>query len=74
VYILQNTNAPGEKAVATLKPIRIKVGITDNVSTEVLDGLKEGDGVVTGTKTPQTQTASMPGGPSPFGGGGMRRF
>ncbi len=30
------------------EPVLVKLGITDNISTQVLDGLKEGDTVITG--------------------------
>ncbi|MCX6898625.1 MAG: efflux RND transporter periplasmic adaptor subunit [Verrucomicrobia bacterium] len=51
------------------QPAQIKIGISDGVSTEVLEGLKEGDNVVT-AQVSQRGPASAP---SPFGGG-MRRF
>jgi HlyD family secretion protein len=43
VYVLS-----GEGKDATLKPVQVKVGITDGVFTEVISGLNEGDQVVTG--------------------------
>ncbi len=51
------------------QPVQIKVGISDGTSTEVAEGLKEGDQVVT-----SAVTAQAGGGPSanPFTGG--RRF
>ena len=33
---------------ASPEPVLVKLGITDNISTQVLDGLKEGDTVITG--------------------------
>jgi HlyD family secretion protein len=33
---------------AVPEPVLVKLGITDNISTQVLDGLKEGDTVITG--------------------------
>ena len=33
---------------ATPEPVLVKLGITDNISTQVLEGLKEGDTVITG--------------------------
>ena len=75
VYLLQA--APGAAATdkPSLKPVTIKAGITDGTNTEVLDGLKEGDVVVTGTSTSATAAAAEP--PRnpfmPFGGGGPRR-
>jgi HlyD family secretion protein len=49
--------------------VPIKTGISDGLSTEVLDGLNEGDRVVTGLLATQS-TASRT--TNPFGG--MRRF
>jgi HlyD family secretion protein len=51
-------------------PITIKTGISDGVTTEVLEGLKEGDRVVTGTTE---SGASATPASNPFGGG-PRRF
>ena len=47
----------------TLRPVQVKTGITDGVFTEVLDGLKEGDLLVTAVKSgmpvaSSTQTAN----------------
>ncbi len=57
----------------TLKPkaVQIKVGISDGITTEVTDGLTEGEKVVTGAITP---TTSATGGPANPFGGGFRRF
>ncbi len=54
---------------------KVKLGITDSIFTEVIEGLKEGDVVITGSNAAATTDAAggqRPGG-SPFGGG-MRRF
>jgi HlyD family secretion protein len=53
------------------KPAQIKTGISDGISTEVLEGLKEGDRVVTAELT-STSAAATPAS-NPFGGG-PRRF
>jgi HlyD family secretion protein len=53
------------------KPVQIKTGISDGISTEVLEGLKEGDRVVTAELT-STSAMATPA-PNPFGGG-PRRF
>jgi HlyD family secretion protein len=55
------------------KPVSatIKTGISDGVATEVLEGLKEGDRVVTGMT--ENGAAATPAA-NPFGGGGPRRF
>jgi HlyD family secretion protein len=73
VYLLEKETASG-KEVSVLKPVTVKTGISDGSFTEVLEGLKEGDVVVTGVNLPTPTTALRPGGSSPFGGpfGGMR--
>jgi HlyD family secretion protein len=53
------------------KPVQIKTGISDGISTEVLEGLKEGDRVVTAELTSTSAAATAA--PNPFGGG-PRRF
>ncbi|MGZ5503173.1 MAG: efflux RND transporter periplasmic adaptor subunit [Chthoniobacterales bacterium] len=53
------------------EPVQIKTGISDGVMTEVTEGLKEGDRVVTaqlGAGAASAQSAN------PFGGGGRRGF
>jgi len=62
VYLL-NGNHP--------KPVQITTGISDGVVTEVLEGLKEGDRVITAEFTSTSAATSPP--PNPFGGG-PRRF
>lgn len=54
------------------KPVQIKTGISDGISTEVLEGLKEGDRVVTAALNKNTSATPQPA--NPFGGGGRRRF
>jgi HlyD family secretion protein len=53
------------------KPVQIKTGISDGVFTEVLEGLKEGDRVITALLAASAE--STPGGTNPFSGG-RRRF
>jgi HlyD family secretion protein len=53
------------------QPAPIKTGISDGIMTEVLDGLKEGDRVVTAELTSTIAAPSPP--TNPFGGG-PRRF
>ncbi|MDB6122604.1 MAG: efflux transporter, family, subunit [Pedosphaera sp.] len=56
------------------KPVQIKTGISDGISTEVLEGLKEGDVVIVGQNVSSSAPAQS-GTANPFGGGGgMRRF
>jgi HlyD family secretion protein len=55
--------------------VSVKTGISDGASTEITDGLKEGDTVIVGIKFPQAVAATPPpGGASPFGGGGGGGF
>jgi HlyD family secretion protein len=71
VYVVDKAaSAPGKPAV---KPITIKTGISDSSHTEVLEGLNEGDEVVTGEINPNkiAATSAVPQGRSPFGGGGF---
>jgi HlyD family secretion protein len=53
------------------KAVQIKTGISDGIVTEVLEGLKEGDEVVTAELTAVAATSSPP--TNPFSGG-PRRF
>lgn len=77
IYILADPSAPAGRQLA--KAVTIKTGITDGSSTEVLEGLQEGDTVIIGavpvagsaaSATTARGTTSPMG--SPFGGGGMR--
>jgi HlyD family secretion protein len=52
-------------------PVQIKTGISDGVTTEVSDGLKEGDRVVTAELNAAAPAAAQQA--NPFGGG-QRRF
>ncbi len=64
IYVL----ADGEKIP---KPVKVKIGITDGAFTEITDGLKEGDQVVTSVTSAQSggaQQSSNPFGPQ------QRRF
>jgi HlyD family secretion protein len=53
-----------------LEPAQVKTGISDGLITEIVDGLKEGDVLVTGMNQ---DAGSGGGGSSPFGGGFPRR-
>lgn len=77
VYIMEDPNATAKNPV--LKPVQVKVGISDGKDTEITEGLKEGDVVVIGVNTPtmavNPNTQRPPGGSpfgGPFGGGGFR--
>jgi HlyD family secretion protein len=53
------------------QPVQIKTGISDGIVTEVIDGLKEGDRVITAESSSKSPAASPP--TNPFSGG-PRRF
>src|SRR6202044_3332215 len=65
VYVLS-----GDGKDAVLKPVQIRTGISDGISTEVLSGLDEGDSVVTGMVSAGAATPAAAA--NPFGGGGRR--
>lgn len=80
VYVVQKP-AEGSAEKPTLKAVSIKTGITDGSFTEVLEGLNEGDVVVSGLNLPagtpsaaaNVRPGSSPFGGGPFGGGGGMR-
>jgi HlyD family secretion protein len=75
VYVQEKESSAGKEQVV-LKAVTIKTGISDGTSTEVLEGLNEGDQVVAGVNLPvgaaAANTMRPPSGPfgGPFGGGG----
>ena len=54
-----------------IEPLSVKLGISDGFYTEVLDGLSEGDTVITGVMIPGAAAAAAQAGGmnNPFGGG-----
>jgi HlyD family secretion protein len=60
------------KGASKPNPVQIKTGISDGVSTEVVEGLKEGDRVVTAALAIEKRATPAPA--NPFSGGGPRRF
>jgi HlyD family secretion protein len=52
------------------RPVQIKTGISDGIVTEVIEGLKEGDSVITAELASKSSAAATPA--NPFSGG--RRF
>jgi HlyD family secretion protein len=72
VYVLPENIESKDGTVAKPKPVSIKVGISDGISTEVLDGLEEGAQVVTGMLSGEGD--GRPSRPSSPFGGGFRRF
>ena len=59
----------GNDTHGPIEAVQVKLGITDGIYTEVIDGLKEGDAIVTGVNLP---SEGRPGGGNPFTPG--RRF
>ena len=61
---------PGGDKTATPEPVSAKIGITDGIMSEVVEGLAEGDVIVTGIVVPGAEgsPAGRPA-PNPFGGG-----
>lgn len=54
------------------QPRRIKIGITDGVNTEILEGdLKDGDQVITAQNRPNAEARPQTSRPPGFGGGGF---
>ncbi len=67
LYLLDSSDPKNPHPV----PANVKLGITDGASTEVLDGLKEGDLVITSVVIPGAKSSSAPA-TNPFGGGGQQ--
>ena len=70
VYLLDKERSTPGKPVLTA--VSVKTGISDGSNTEVQEGLKEGDVVITGTATSTTTAAAPPVNPFAFGGGRRR--
>jgi len=68
LYAPEGTNSVA-KVSQGARAVSVVTGIADNAYTELLEGLTEGDRLITGsTAPPDSATPRMPGG-SPFGGG-----
>jgi HlyD family secretion protein len=75
VYLLVKTNSPSGKEIEMAKPVTIKTGLSDTMFTEVVEGLSEGDEIITGLNQTGTTAAMNRPGSTPFGGpfgGGFR--
>ncbi|MBC8002203.1 MAG: efflux RND transporter periplasmic adaptor subunit [Opitutaceae bacterium] len=79
LYLLVKTTAPDGKAIEMAKKVTVKTGLDDASNVEVLEGLKEGDEIITAviSNEPVAAVAARPGGPgglggNPFGEGGGR--
>lgn len=66
IYIVEKSSSDGKESVA-LKPVTVRLGVADGTYTEVIEGLKEGDVVATGSVTSATTALAAPAA-SPFGG------
>lgn len=68
---------PGGNKSAKPEPVSVKVGITDGIASEVIDGIAEGDVIVTGVTSSGAPAGQQPAA-NPFGagggGGGRRGF
>jgi HlyD family secretion protein len=61
IYVLATKTPPGGgDPVPMPEAVRVRLGITDSSYTEVLEGLKEGDSVITAVKVPAGQAATGP--------------
>lgn len=63
----------GTRVAPKIEPRQIKVGVSDGAATEVIEGLNEGDVLVTAAITADGQSGARPAS-NPFGGGFPRRF
>lgn len=70
IYLVAKETPPMGGETTVLRPVTVKVGISDSTHVEVLEGLKEGDVVATGILAKATTTPSTRPNPlgSPFGG------
>jgi HlyD family secretion protein len=66
VYRLVGT----DPKTAAIEAVNVKLGITDNIYTEVVDGLKEGDVLVTSATIPGASSPAGAPASNPFAGGG----
>ena len=69
VYVFADGQSSNAAANVKLKPVRVRLGVTDGIYTEVLEGLNADEVVITGSNSP-TPMAGAGGGQNPFGGGG----
>lgn len=73
LYIVDPQQSTADELV--VQAVVVKTGISDGTNTEIADGLKDGDVVVTGMVTSQASAVTPAGGSpfgSPFGGPGRR--
>lgn len=63
----------GKPSTARPEAVNVKLGISDGTGTEVIEGLNEGDQIITSVISSKAPGAQAPAS-NPFGGGGPRRF
>ena len=70
LHLLHKETAANGSVTVLLKPTIVKLGISDGTSTEVTEGLSEGDLVVVGTVSAPSSASGAPVNPfaNPFGG------
>ena len=73
VYVLPAAADPKNGVASKPEPMQVKVGISDGISTEVLEGVDEGAAIVTGMLS-GGDSSRQSGAANPFGGGPFRRF
>jgi HlyD family secretion protein len=74
IYLVEKESVAGQEQLA-LRPVTVKLGISDGANTEVIDGVKDGDVVASGMITQASATPAAGGSPfggSPFGGPRIR--
>lgn len=71
VYVMDKEKSTPAQTV--LQAVSVKTGIADGSNTEIQDGLKEGDVLVVGLKTPTTATTAPAANPFAPSFGGPRR-
>lgn len=62
-----------DPASEEMRPVRVEVGLNNNINAEIVSGLEEGDLVVNATGARLNSSSGGPGGPGGFGGPMMMR-
>jgi HlyD family secretion protein len=65
--------ADGAQRIAPER-VPVKVGITDGVATEIVEGVQEGDRIIVGLRVDQSNSNARSGAANPFSGRGPGRF
>ncbi|MCD6049360.1 MAG: efflux transporter, family, subunit [Verrucomicrobia bacterium] len=70
IYVVDGSISSTNLTVADMKAVTVKTGIADSIYTEVIEGLKEGDTIVTGQTITTTAAGGAPAATNPFASGG----